>query len=124
MRDNVISCIYIMAYLLQGMNLSLSITHFIGSLPWQNLDSIDEVIAEKMKIENFESVFSGDYSFLYDMLNDFNLHSTQPVDLSPIISKLRSMVSEKHITFGVRLSFIHSFFLSWFSSLDKTKSLC
>ena len=62
---------------------------------------MDEVIAEKMKMENLESVLSGDYAFLYEMLVHYNLHSDQHVDLTPTIDKLHSLVSEKHITFGV-----------------------
>lgn len=90
MRDNVISAVYIMLYLLNG------------SLPWSSL-STDEMLSKKMDDELIDSLVMDDFEWCLALLKKYNLHSNQPVSLEEQIAKLRATTQTRHITFGVLL---------------------
>lgn len=55
----------------------------------------------KMDESVISDVCGEDYRVLYELSQKFNLHSKQIPQLEPYIDTLRSMTTERNITFGV-----------------------
>lgn len=107
MRDNVISCVYIMLYL---CNCGNSLTRWsLASLPWLADSSVDTILSKKMDDVLIESLVDEEYSIFLSLLKKYNLHSTQALSLDDVIMELRANTVSHNITFGVRLIKVNEF---------------
>ncbi|KAK8828785.1 hypothetical protein WA577_000266 [Blastocystis sp. JDR] len=91
MRDNVVSFVYIMLFLINK------------SLPWEYL-SEEAAIAKKMDDLAISNEVGEDYKILVEILRKHTLHATRHPRLQEYINVLKGMREERNVTFGIELS--------------------